>query len=218
MPSFAEITKIVIDKREPFAAGHEFGVTGAYEKLVGKAYGEVDPKTHHNKNLVNLKNAPLNNRSRVEYSIDILILKPIDMQRGNQTIFYDVVNRGNQALRVNFGAERSNNPTTLAHAGDGFMMRQGYTLVWSGWQGDVLPGGGRLTTSFPVAKESGWQRDQTHDYHRVCFSETKLFGAAQFRPRIAGREALSGRRRKHVESTTLPPRWNSHAPRARLRR
>ena len=77
MPSFAEITKIVIDKREPFAAGHEFGVTGAYEKLVGKAYGEVDPKTHYNKNLVNLKNAPLNNRSRVEYSIDILILKPI---------------------------------------------------------------------------------------------------------------------------------------------
>ena len=152
MPSFAEITKIVIDKREPFAAGHEFGVTGAYEKLVGKAYGEVDPKKHHNKNIISLKNAPLNNRGRVEYSMDMLILKPIDMQRGNQTIFYDVVNRGNQALRVNFGAERSNNPTTLAHAGDGFMMRQGYTLVWSGWQGDVLPVGGRLTTSFPVAK------------------------------------------------------------------
>ena len=152
MPSFAEITKIVIDKREPFAAGHEFGVSGAYEKLIGKAYGEIDPKKHHNKNIINLKNAPLNNRGRVEYSLDMLILKPVDMQRGNQTIFYDVVNRGNQALRVNFGAERSNNPTTLAHAGDGFMMRQGYTLVWSGWQGDVLPVGGRLTTSFPVAK------------------------------------------------------------------
>jgi len=112
MPSFAEITKIVIDKREPFAAGHEFAVTGAYEKLIGKAYGEVDPKKHHNKNIISLKNAPLNNRGRVEYSMDMLILKPIDMQRGNQTIFYDVVNRGNQALRVNFGAERSNNPTT----------------------------------------------------------------------------------------------------------
>jgi hypothetical protein len=63
-----------------------------------------------------------------------------------------VVNRGNQALRVNLGAERSNNPSTLAHAGDGFMMRQGYAIVWSGWQGDVLPGNGRLTTNFPVAK------------------------------------------------------------------
>ena len=35
--SFAEITKLVIEKREPFANGHEFGVTGAYEKLVGKS-------------------------------------------------------------------------------------------------------------------------------------------------------------------------------------
>jgi hypothetical protein len=33
--SFAEITKLVIDKCEPFAAGNEFGVTGACEKLIG---------------------------------------------------------------------------------------------------------------------------------------------------------------------------------------
>jgi hypothetical protein len=148
----AEITKIVVEKREPFAGGNEFGVTGAYEKLIGKAYGEVDPKKHHNKNIVNLRKALLNERGRVEYSMDFFILKPLDMKRGNQTLFYDVVNRGNQALRVNHGAIRSNNPTTLAHAGDGFMMRQGYTLVWSGWQGDLSPGGGRLTGSFPVAK------------------------------------------------------------------
>jgi len=74
------------------------------------------------------------------------------MKRGNQIIFYEVVNRGNQALRVNLGAERTNNPSTLIHAGDGFMMRQGYAIVWSGWQGDVLPGNGRLTANFPVAK------------------------------------------------------------------
>ncbi|HEY2919454.1 MAG TPA: hypothetical protein VGK77_10730, partial [Candidatus Binatia bacterium] len=79
--SFAEMTKIVIEKREPFAGGHEFGVTGAYEKLIGKAYGEVDPKKHHNKNIVNLKKAPLNERRRVDYSMDIFILKPADMKR-----------------------------------------------------------------------------------------------------------------------------------------
>jgi hypothetical protein len=151
-PSAAEITKLVIEKREPFAGGHEFGVTGAYEKLIGKAYGEVDPNAKANKGIVNLAKAPKNERGRVEYSMDVLILKPVDLKRGNQTIFYDVVNRGNQALRVNYGAERSNNPTTLAQAGDGFMMRQGYSLVWSGWQGDVLPSGGRLTANFPVAK------------------------------------------------------------------
>src|ERR1043166_4380612 len=148
--SFAEITKIVIEKREPFANGHEFGVSGAYEKLIGKAYGEVDPKKKHNKTIINIDKAAKNERGRVEYSMDIFVLKPVDIKRGNQSLFYEVVNRGNQALRVNLGSERTTNPSTLAHAGDGFMMRQGYAIVWSGWQGDVLPGNGRLTTNFPV--------------------------------------------------------------------
>ena len=89
--SSAEITKIVIEKREPFANGYEFGVTGAYEKLVGRAYGEVDPNKKHNKGIVNIKKAPKNDRGGVEYSVDIFILKPVDLKRGNQTIFYDVV-------------------------------------------------------------------------------------------------------------------------------
>jgi hypothetical protein len=152
--SSAEIVKIVIEKRGIFVGGHEFGATGAYEKVIGKAYGEVDPKKPHNKGIVNIGKAPMNARGRVEYSVGVLMLKPVDMRRGNQTIFYDVVNRGRQALRVNYGAERSNDPSTLAHAGDGFMMRLGYTLVASGWQGDVNAGAGRLTANFPVAKNS----------------------------------------------------------------
>src|SRR5436190_4933809 len=99
----AEITKLVIENREIFANGHEFGVTGAYEKLAGKAYGEVDPKKKHNKSIVNVEKAAKNDRGRVAYSMDVFILKPVDMNRGNQTLFYEVVNRGNQALRVNSG-------------------------------------------------------------------------------------------------------------------
>src|ERR1051325_8043494 len=63
----ARITKIVIDKREPFAGGHEFPVTGAYEKLTGKAYGEVDPKNPLNRTIVNLDKAPRNTGGNVEY-------------------------------------------------------------------------------------------------------------------------------------------------------
>jgi hypothetical protein len=32
------------------------------------------------------------------------------------------------------------------------MMEQGYTIIWFGWQGDVLPGNDRMTFSVPVAK------------------------------------------------------------------
>ncbi|HTM08057.1 MAG TPA: alpha/beta hydrolase domain-containing protein [Verrucomicrobiae bacterium] len=153
-PVHARITKIVVEKREPFAGGNEFSVTGAYEKLVGKAYGEVDPKNPLNKGIVNLDKAPRNAGGNVEYWMEISILKPVDMRRGNGTIFYDTLNRGNKAMRFNAGAARSNDPSTLEHTGDGFMMRQGYAIIWSGWQGDILPGNERMTTGFPVAKNA----------------------------------------------------------------
>lgn len=212
IPCFSEITKIVIEKREPFAAGHEFGVTGAYEKIAGKAYGEVDPNAKHNKVIINLKKTPKNGPGRVEYSMDFSILKPVDMKRGNRAIFYDVVNRGNQALRFNFGAERSNNPSTLAHAGDGFMMRQGYTLVASGWQGDVLPGGDRLTTTYPIAKNpdgSPIRRWITTEFvfQKPSFSVPISFdrGSLDVKPYPAVEESLSQAR--------LYRRGGTHAPR-----
>jgi len=39
-------------------------------------------------------------------------------------------------------------------AGDGFLMKAGYTLVTSGWQGDIMPGGGRVAGQFPVPVEA----------------------------------------------------------------
>jgi hypothetical protein len=154
--SFAEITKIVIEKREPFANGNEFGVTGPYEKLVGKAYGEVDPKNPLNKIIVGLDRAPVNSRGRVEYWADVFILKPVDMKRGNGKIFYDVPNRGSKRILMFLNdAPENNNPSTLKDAGNGFLMRQGYTIVWSGWQGDLTPGEDFLVAGFPVITNQG---------------------------------------------------------------
>src|SRR5215208_749682 len=92
------ITRLVIQRREPFANGHEFPITGAYEKLVGIIHGEVDPKHRLNKIIVNLDRAPRNQRGRVEYSSNFCILKPLDMARGNGKIFYDAPNRGGKRI------------------------------------------------------------------------------------------------------------------------
>src|SRR5215467_10900335 len=157
-PSFAfgEITKIVIEKKEPFAAGHEFGVTGAYEKLTGKAYGEVDPKNSLNRIIVGVDKAPVNSRGRVEYWADVFILKPVDMKRGNGKIFYDVPNRGSKRILMFLNdAPENNNPSTLEDAGNGFLMRQGYTIVWSGWQADLTPGEDFLVAGVPAATNQG---------------------------------------------------------------
>ena len=76
------ITRFVIHKRESFAAGHEFPITGAYEKLVGKIYGDVDPEHRLNRVIIDLDKAPRNRRG-VQYESDFFILKPLDVERGS---------------------------------------------------------------------------------------------------------------------------------------
>jgi Alpha/beta hydrolase domain len=150
------ITRIAIKRRGTFAKGYEFPITGAYEKLVGKIYGEVDPKNPLNKVIVNLDKAPRNRRGKVEYWSDFCILKPVDMARGNGKIFYDAPNRGSKRI-VSFlnDAPATNDPGTLEEAGNGFLMRQGYTIVWCGWQGDLMPQKNWLVMGVPVATNGG---------------------------------------------------------------
>jgi len=146
------ITNLVIQKRQLFAGGHEFPITGAYEKLVGKIHGEVDPKNRLNKIIVNLDKAPRNNRGRVEYFSDVCILKPVDMARGNGKIFFDAPNRGGKRIVAFLNdAPQADDPRTLEDAGNGFLMRQGYTIVWCGWQGDLMPLKNWLVLNVPIA-------------------------------------------------------------------
>ena len=56
-------------------------------------------------------------------------------------------------------APATNDPSTVADAGNGFLMRQGYTIVWCGWQGDLMPIKNWLVLDVPVATEP-WQTDR----------------------------------------------------------
>lgn len=158
--SQARVTQIVINRVESVFDGASFGRVGTYEKVVGRAFGEVDPDDPLNQGIVNIDKAPRNPAGRVDYAVDIYLLKPADLRRGNHRIFYNVLNRGNkQALGFpNFNdaiTANENEPTTLADAGNGFLMRQGYVVLWSAWQGDVPAGGDRMLASFPVATNGG---------------------------------------------------------------
>jgi hypothetical protein len=131
----ARVTRIEITKREAFVAGHVFGSVGPYEKVVGRVHGELDPGHPLNASIVDLDRAPRNHRGAVEYSADFYILKPVDLSKGNGALLYDVNNRGDKYVlrKLNSTLERVKDPTTLEHAGDGFLMRHGFTVVWSGW-------------------------------------------------------------------------------------
>ena len=146
-----------IEKIEPLADGAPFGAVGAYERVIAKAKGEVDPKHPGNSGIALIDKAPLNANGKVEYTTDIFILRPKDPAKGNGRILYEVNNRGRKMLFGNIadGPQGVNDPKTLADVGNGFPMRQGYTIVWSGWDPDAPRANMGLGLSAPVATDNG---------------------------------------------------------------
>jgi len=156
----AIVTRIAIDRIEsPVFDGREFGSVGRFEKLSGRAFGEVDPNDPLNAGIVDIQDAPRNARGRVEYVVDISIIQPLDVSRGNGTLLYDIVNRGaRRAFDVfHVGENGGNNPSKALDVGDAFLLRQGYTLVVSGWQADIPREEDEIIADLPVATRNGGQ-------------------------------------------------------------
>ncbi len=145
-----------ISERTLFAEGDAFGETGTYERIKGRVCYAVDPQEEAFSRITDLDKAPTNEKGLVEYSTDFLILKPQNPKKGNRRLFFDWGNRGNiRCLQFFNDALASNDPKTREHAGNGFLFRRGYTLVFAGWQGDLLAGDGRFLMDLPVASNHG---------------------------------------------------------------
>lgn len=157
------LLSVDIEAVEPLADGVAFGAAGAYERVIGTAHGEVDPDDAANRGIVNIDKAPLNARGRVEYSTVIFILRPKDPLRGNGRILYEVNNRGRKMLFGNIcdGPQGMNDPKTQADVGNGFPLKLGYTIVWSGWDPDAPRANMGLALTAPVATDSGESIVQT---------------------------------------------------------
>jgi len=168
----ARITRIEITSvQSPTFEGREFGAVGAYEKLRGKAYGEVDPRERQNRVITDIELAPRNARGMVEYSMDIYILKPIDLRAGNHKLFVEVSNRGSKLFGAFNGSSGGNDPTTAAHAGDAFLMNQGYSMAWNGWDISAPAGNNNLAITVPVAKNRDGSEITGRSYEYIVFDD-----------------------------------------------
>ncbi|UCH95214.1 MAG: hypothetical protein JSV88_33910 [Candidatus Aminicenantes bacterium] len=151
-----EVKGIEILYRRLFAEGMSFGNVGSYEVIKGRLYFEIDPKDPSNAAIVDLQYAPKNSKGWVEFSGEFVLIKPLDLDKGNHRLLYDVNNRGNLVmLGVMNDAPFSNLPSTPEHAGNGFLMREGYSLLWNAWNWDVIPGNDRLQMNVPMATDNG---------------------------------------------------------------
>lgn len=152
----AEVTRVEIKAKSDLMGGRAFGAAGSYEVLTGTITFGVDPANPHNRVIVDLDKAPRNAQGRVEFSSDLVIVKPKDAAKGNGVLFFDVVNRGNKSLLSVFShATRATEFKTDAEVGDGYLLREGYTLVFVGWQFDIAMGKGLVGFSAPIATDNG---------------------------------------------------------------
>jgi hypothetical protein len=153
----ARVTKIQITMREsPTFGGYSFGDVGPYEKIVGKAFGELDPNDPKNAVIVDLKLAPRNRNGNVEYSFDFYILKPIDLSKGAHKVMYEPPNRGSKLYGLLNRGAAGNDPGSITdpkELANTFLFPRGYTLVWSGWDFSANKTANfTITITLPVAK------------------------------------------------------------------
>jgi hypothetical protein len=162
-PAAAELQGLDVVSRAPLADGRAYGTAGAYEKLVLKARFSVDPRAPRNRIAVDVGALP-RARGRVLFDADVVVLQPVDPARSAGGAILEPQNRGGPQLApiAAAAAGRSYAGPDAELVGDGYLLRNGHTLVFAGWQ--VLPGSGptadgRLALRGPVARVEGRVRE-----------------------------------------------------------
>ncbi|MEO6649406.1 MAG: alpha/beta hydrolase domain-containing protein [Chitinophagaceae bacterium] len=212
-PVAAGIIRIEISSIEsPTFGGKIFGNIGTYEKLRGRAYGEVDPNDLHNSIITDVGLAPRNANGMVEYSMDIYILKPVNLSQGNHKLFFEVNNRGGKLFGGFNNSEGGNDPSTAADAGDAFLMNQGYSIAWCGWDISAAGGNNNLTITVPVAKQHDGSLITGPSYEYIAFdnSSTLAYSLAYPAASINKAEATLTMRMRLGDTATVisAGRWD----------
>ena len=150
-PLQARVTRIEIDTRTDVLQGKPFGEAGSYERLTGQIFYSVRIDNPHNAAIVDLHNAVNLKNGEVAFSADFVAFRPKDPQKGNGSLLLEVPNRG----RPHFISLVDGGDADLGRdAGDGWLLRNGFTVVSVGWQWDA-PGPDDLKLYAPIARENG---------------------------------------------------------------
>lgn len=154
--SQARLLRIEVRERSDVLGGKSFGKAGPYERIAGVAYFAVDPGVPANRIICDIDKAPRNAGGLVEFSADIYLLAPADPARGNHALLFEVSNRGGKGMLPMFNrASGSFDPRADTEFGDGFLLEEGFTLAWLGWQWDVPRKPGLMRLHAPIATDEG---------------------------------------------------------------
>jgi len=141
--------------KTPFAGGVSFGNTGPYERLLGTASFAIDPKEKDLPFICDLEFAPRNPEGLVEFKSVLDIVKPVDLERGNRKLLFDFSNRGGRGAFTRLNDGGGPDLSKESYAGNGFLNRQGFSVVTAGWQGDLVYNGSNVVAFLPDARQNG---------------------------------------------------------------
>jgi hypothetical protein len=147
----ARVTRVEITSRADVLSGKPFGDAGAYERISGRMYFSLPVSNPHNRHIVDLDKAVNLKDSEVEFSADFVAIRPKQGGQGNGSILLEVPNRGRPRIT---GLVDGGDWDVARDAGDGWLLRSGFTIVSLGWQWDAA-GSGALRLYAPIAKEKG---------------------------------------------------------------
>ena len=162
-PSFAagEVTRVEIVTTAPWLGGRVLGKAGAYEKLQGRVYFEVDPRSSTGRRVADIALAPRNLKGRVEFFSDFVVVRPHNPARARHSVLLEIPNRGATQADGSLFSTVPGHPFDLMNLGaitlsDAFLFEQGFTVAWLGWQFDLPKGAIRIEA--PVASVNGLLR------------------------------------------------------------
>jgi hypothetical protein len=165
----AEVVRVDLLRRDDFG--------DAYERVIGRVRFAVDPQLPANRAIVDLDLAPRNAEGKVEFSSDVLFFRPKDPRRARGTVFLEAVNRGrDQSLIIMSGAVQRNLAPASWNLGDNFLLEQGFTVAFLGWQFDVRSFNG-LTFETPRVPVEGIVRES---YIEIDPLERSIYFSLQY--------------------------------------
>jgi hypothetical protein len=148
IPLEARVVRVEVSSRTDVLNGQQFGEAGAYERIVGRVYFSVAVANLHNRRIVDLDKAEDLKDGEVAFSSDFIAVRPSDEKKGSGSMLLEIPNRGRGRI---IGLVDGGDWDLSKDLGDGWLLRNGYTIVTLGWQWDATgPNAVRLYA--PVAK------------------------------------------------------------------
>ena len=151
----------VIDRFEVLSSSDAYngatpaGAAGPYTVITGIVHGRLLPSHPDNAGIVDIANVPKHADGYIDYTTDVVILRPKTAGSARRVLFYDAVNRGGKLALQSFIGGGALVGGAAPDASFPSLLRAGYTVVWSGWQSNVsqtaMGASNTLGVNFPVA-------------------------------------------------------------------